>query len=295
MRQRKCGAARAGMAVAAMAVWCGAAAAGAPGSAVVFAPHRAIYDITLERATSGSGVVELAGRMIYELQGSRCEGYTQNMRFVTRIISQDGSEQLNDLRTSSWEEGFGRRLRFNSEQYRDQKLVEATAGDARRRPDGGDIEAEIAKPERKQARIPFRYLFPMQHSEALLNAARHGARQLAVGIYDGSEKGTKAYETSAFIGVPRTTVAADEPPGLAGIPSWPVAIAYFEPGGAAGDAVPSYELSFRLFANGVSTGMVIDYGEFAVRGELTDLKFYPPTRCQEQPAVPAAPAAGGMR
>ncbi|MCB1499543.1 MAG: cell envelope integrity EipB family protein [Bauldia sp.] len=256
------------------------ARATAPTEMVRFAPHRAVYEITLERAASGSGVVELAGRMVYELQGSRCEGYTQNMRFVTQVMSQDGTEQLNDLRTSSWEDGAGKRLRFNSEQYRDRKLAESTTGDARRPADGGDTVVQVAKPEKQSLTIPARYLFPMQQSEALVRAARGGERQLAVGIYDGSEKGTKAYETSAWIGGPRSELQPKDPKSLTGITSWPVSIAYFEPAQAAKDSVPSYELSFRIFANGVSTDMVIDYGEFAVRGELKELTFLSQSSCE---------------
>jgi len=56
---------------------------------VHFAPHRAVYDITLTKSASGSGVAGMTGRMVYELTGSACEGYTQNMRFVTRMSSQD--------------------------------------------------------------------------------------------------------------------------------------------------------------------------------------------------------------
>ena len=58
------------------------------------APHRAVYEITLAKSNSGSGVSELTGRMVYELAGSSCEGWTQNMRFVTRSSNQEGAAQI---------------------------------------------------------------------------------------------------------------------------------------------------------------------------------------------------------
>ncbi len=257
-----------------------AANAAAPGGLIEFAPHRAIYEFTLERAASGSGVVELAGRMVYELNGSWCEGYTQNMRFVTRVVSQDGSEQVNDLRTSSWEDGKSTRLRFNSEQYRDAELVEATSGDARRPGGGASITVEVTRPAKQSIEIDAANMFPMQHSRALLSSARQRQRHLVAGLYDGSEKGGKVYRTSAWIG-PR--LDAGTAPGvraeIANHSSWPIAIAYFEPGSDSKDALPAYELTFRLFENGVSTGMLIDYGEFAVRGEVKDLTYYKKTDC----------------
>lgn len=260
-----------------------AANAAAPGGLIQFAPHRAVYEITLERAASGSGVVELAGRMVYELNGSHCEGYTQNMRFVTRIVSQDGSEQLNDLRTSSWEDGEGRRLRFNSEQYRDSNLVETTTGDAQRMAAQGPITVNVTRPDSQRLEIDAANLFPMQHSTALLTAAEKGQRQLVSGLYDGSDKGEKAYQTSAWIGARIAAgKAADIPAGLEQLSSWPVSIAYFEPGSEDKDALPAYELSFRIFENGVSTEMTIDYGDFAVRGELKELTFYTRTDCGDR-------------
>lgn len=267
-----------------------AANAAAPGGLIQFAPHRAIYDITLERAASGSGVVELAGRMVYELNGSRCEGYTQNMRFVTRIVSQDGSEQLNDLRTSSWEDGEATRLRFNSEQYRDSELVEAAGGDARRAKGNAAIDIEMSRPAKKHMEIAAANMFPMQHSRALLRTAEQGQHHLVAGLYDGSEKGEKVYQTSAWIG---GRIAPGQgssvPAGLATQTSWPISIAYFEPGHEAKDLLPAYELSFRLFENGVSTAMVIDYGEFAVRGELKELTYYKKTDCGAAPSGAGKP------
>ncbi|HRY07662.1 MAG TPA: cell envelope integrity EipB family protein [Hyphomicrobiaceae bacterium] len=254
--------------------------AAAPAGLIQFAPHRAVYEITLERSASGSGVVELTGRMVYELNGSRCEGYTQNMRFVTRIISQEGTEQLSDLRTSSWEDGEGKRLRFNTEQYRDSKLVESTAGDARRQAGQGPITVNVIRPAKQRVDVDATNLFPMQHSTALLKAAEKGQRQLVAGIYDGSEKGEKVYETSAWIGAPITPAkTVGLPAGLEKLRSWPVSIAYFDPGSESKDALPAYELSFDIFENGVSTNMMIDYGDFAIRGQLKELTFYARSDC----------------
>ena len=108
------------------------ARAGAPGAAVNLAPHRAIYDISLERAGPGSGVADMTGRLVYEITGSACEGYTQSMRFVTRTTNQDGEAQVTDLRTSSWEDVPARRLRFSTSNYQNETLAEQTQGDARR-------------------------------------------------------------------------------------------------------------------------------------------------------------------
>lgn len=262
------------------------AAAAPPAQPVSFAPHRAVYDISLERSASGSGVTAITGRMVYELQGSRCEGYTQNMRFVTRMTNQDGSEHVNDLTSSSFEDVATKVLRFNSTQRRDAEVVEQTSGDAREAAGAKGIAVKLSKPEARVVMVSPAAHFPMRHSEDLVSAARAGERQFIANLYDGSEKGAKVYATSAIIGgvsVGATTdVAADlaARDTLKGLQSWPVSIAYFDPVATAKDVVPSYELAFRLFENGVSSKLVIDYGEFAVRGELSDLVYLPANDCK---------------
>ena len=124
-----------GVALPLMALW-SAPSAHAAGEGIALAPHRAVYEMTLVEARGGAGVTQVTGRMVYELTGSACEGYTQNMRFVTNMTNQDGAAVISDLRSSSWEDASGKRFRFNSSQFRDDKATEATAGDATRAPAG---------------------------------------------------------------------------------------------------------------------------------------------------------------
>lgn len=260
--------------------WAGSAAA----AAVALAPHRAIYDVKLDRVQAGAGVADLTGRMVYELTGSACEGYTQNMRFVTRMTSQEGAGQVNDLRSSSWEEATGKRFRFNSSQYRDEQLAETTQGDAERREQS--VKVDLAKPKKKDVALSTQVYFPIQHSIAIIEAARAGKSLFIADLYDGSEKGEKVYATTSAIGKLMVPGSAKSPVSLKNgekldvLPSWPVSISYFDPGSDKKDALPTYELSFRFYENGVSTRLVIDYGEFSIRGELKELTFLDPGKCE---------------
>ncbi|HJZ30739.1 MAG TPA: cell envelope integrity EipB family protein [Hyphomicrobiaceae bacterium] len=258
--------------------------AGAP--PIVLAPHRAIYEMTLAEARGGAGVTAVSGRMVYELTGSACEGYTQNMRFVTQMSNQKGGATLTDLRSSSWEEGTGKRFRFNSSQFRDEKPTEATAGDAARQHGADAAKVELTKPSAKHLALPQRVYFPIQHSIALLEAARTGKRLFRADLYDGSEKGEKVYDTISMIGhmIPagdnRKLPRVKNAERLDGIAAWPVSIGYFEPNSDKTDAVPVYELTFWFFENGVSRKLFIDYGEFAIQGELSQITFHEPSKCE---------------
>ncbi len=252
---------------------------------VHFAPHRAVYDINLTNSASGSGVGGLTGRMVYELSGSSCEGYTQNMRFVTRMSNQDGGETINDLRNSSWEDASGKRLRFSTTQYANEDVVESSQGDATRDKSGVGASVDLVKPSKSHFALPPNTYFPMQHAAALIQAAKNGQKILSTNVYDGSEKGTKVYLTNAVIGKPQTveaqkkTASFKEAARLSSLQSWPMSISYFEAGNDKQDAPPAYEISYHFYENGVTTDLAIDYGEFAIKGDLKDLTFLPESPC----------------
>jgi hypothetical protein len=265
-----------------------AASSRAARDAVVLSPHRAVYEMTLAASRGGSGVSAVSGRMVYELTGSACEGYTQNMRFVTQMTNQSGTAAVTDLRSSSWEEGNGRRFRFNSSQYRDEKATEVTAGDAARGNAADDVKVELTKPAKKGLSLRSGVYFPVQHSIALLKAAKAGKATFRADLYDGSEKGEKVYDTVSFIGRPvppggnRKLPAVKNAEALDKLAAWPVSIGYFEPGSDKLDAVPVYELTFWFFEDGVSRKLFIDYGEFAIDGELKEITFHEPSKCEQK-------------
>jgi hypothetical protein len=252
---------------------------------ILLAPHRAIYELTLATARGGTAVISVTGRMAYDLTGSTCEGYTQNMRFVTRMTNQSGHTVVTDLRSSTWEDAGAKRFRFDSSQYRDEKATETTVGNAARPGASEDIKVELTKPAKKRLSLPARVYFPVQHTIALLKAAKAGKATFRAELYDGSEKGEKVYDTVAAIGrvhEPGSNgelARVDNAERLDRIKAWPVSIAYFEPGSDKQDGLPVYELSFLLFENGVSRKLHIDYGEFALHGELSGITFHPPSKC----------------
>ena len=272
------------VALAVLAPW-SVASSQVAGQGIVLAPHRAVYDMTLAEARGGAGVTQVTGRMVYELTGSACEGYTQNMRFVTNMTNQSGTAVVSDLRSSSWEDAAAKRFRFNSSQFRDEKATDVTAGDATRAPTGSDVKVELTKPAKKDLSLRSVY-FPIQHSMALLEAARSGKATFRANLYDGSEKGEKVYDTVSFIGRVQPAGGNKKLPSVKDgerldlVPAWPVSIGYFEPGTEKKDAVPVYELTFLFFENGVSRKLFIDYGEFAIQGEIKEIVFYPPSKCE---------------
>ena len=261
-------------------------------SPVVMVPHRAVYDMTLATTRSGSSVTDVQGRMVFEITGSACEGYTQNMRFVTKMASSEGQPSLTDLRSTTFEDGAATVFRFNSTQLRDQKQTEAATGDAKRSNRDADLSLELTKPEKKKVALGPKIFLPVQHSIALVEAARLGQTRLKADLYDGSEQGEKVYETNSSIGaeVPAggnkklAPIKNAEP--LDTMSAWPVSISYYEKGTDKQDAAPVYELGFLFYENGVSRKLVIDYGDFAIKGDLKEITFLDATPAATCDAAP---------
>jgi len=256
---------------------------------VVFAPHRAVYDLKLDSSSPGSGVAAIMGRIVYELTGSPCDGYAQTMRYVTVTSNQEGDGMLTDLRNSSWESVPPSRLRFSSSNYQNEVAVDRTQGTALREQATDKVMVDMARPAKKKFGLPGNIYFPIQHSMAVVRAAEAGQRMLAADLYDGSETGEKVYATSTVIGQrfkpgeQKALTMVKDGDKLDRVPSWPIEVSYFPIGPAKGDVLPLYEMSFRFHDNGVTSSLRIDHGEFAIRGDLRSLTYLEPTKC---PATP---------
>jgi len=160
-----------------------------------------------------------------------------------------------------------------------------TMGRAVRATPSETVNVKLSQPSRTELDLSGQIFFPTQHSIALIEKALEGKTLFQAKIYDGSEKGRKVYETTAFIG-DKVQPGADAAPleaaakekKLDELPSWPVSIGYFEP--TDGDLTPSYQIDFRLYENGVSRELLIDYGDFSIHGRLTSLEYLKAKECE---------------
>jgi len=252
-------------------------------------PHRAVYDLTLGSQRGASNIVSAQGRLVFDFNGSRCDGYTLNIRLVTQVTHRSGSATTSDLRSSTWEQGDGGLFRFSSTEYQDEKLNERANGTAirSRSREGEGVTVSLSEPNGKKITYSGHVLFPTQHSLEILKAAREGRRLFEALVFDGSDQGKKLYRTTTFVGKKRPAGTRDSLTGkvpnaevLDKYDSWPVTISYFSGETADGAETPVYELSFILYENGVSRNVTIDYGDFAIRGKLRSLEFFKPNACR---------------
>jgi EipB-like len=243
---------------------------------VPLAAHRAIYDLKLSKSQGKQSLQAVRGRIVYDFSGSACEGYGLQFRQVTELDNGEGKTAVSDLRSTTWEDGAAKSFRFNSQNYLNDELVDTVDGEANRRSDG--VMVKLTKPEGKQFEAGS-VSFPTEQMRSILLAARAGQSLLDLGIYDGSENGEKIYQSLTVIG--RKIPAEDHKPsdaaagqaGLDHMERWPVTISYFDKSDKIGEQTPAYTISFELYNNGISRALVLDYGDFAVSGEMTSLEI----------------------
>lgn len=238
--------------------------------------HRAVYDLTLDRANERTGITGLAGRMVYEFNGSPCEGWTVNFRFVTRIDTGETS-RLTDQQTTTFEDGEGKNFSFLTKSYTDSALDKEVKGTATRESQG--LKVDIDKPEPNELELPATQ-FPTQHLEQLIDKAKAGEVFYETSLFDGSENGDQVMTTTVVVGKAAAAPAGDpELPVLKDLGKdryWPIDIAYFDLANDGGEELPEYRIAFKLHENGLTRDLEMDYGDFALKGRLVDLSVFPP-------------------
>ncbi len=251
-------------------------------------PHRAVYELTLDKASEQSGIADIAGRMVYEFNGSHCTGFTTSFRFVTEIDTNDAT-RITDQQTKTFESADGKRFDFETKSYVDRALDRELKGSASN--ENAKLDVKLDKPQENDVSLPAAQ-FPTQHMLDLLTRAQKGESFYETTLFDGSDEGDKLMSTSVVIGKPtKGTSKEAEAPALGAVSDqnyWPVEMAYFDLIGDGGEETPDYRTSFKLYANGLTRDLTMDYGDFSMRGRLVKLEMLDPQPASCDEAKPTS-------
>ena len=259
-----------------------AAAPAETGAGVRLVPHRAVYDLSLVRSGGSRGLDNAQGRIAFDFGGDACDGYTLKYRQVTVLDSSETGSKTLDVRTATFESADGKMIRFKTDSLMEGVSSDNVDGSADLK--DGKLSIRLTGPRRESVNVAAEPVFPTEHMKRLIEAARAGGGTVAVKLYDGSDNGKKVYDTLAVIGhriepgAGSNLEAAVKTSELEKLARWPMTISYYNAG--TGDQTPAYTISFELYENGVSRALKLDYGDFALKGELSSLEVLPYTACQ---------------
>jgi len=238
--------------------------ASALAGAADLAAHRALYKLTLQ--TARGDVTAATGTMSYEVLDA-CDGWAVRQRLAMTLTDRQGQdvEMLSDYTT--WESKDGLKMTFRMRETTDRQVTSEVAGDASLDHPGGAGEARYTVPADTTKKLPPGTLFPMAHTAAILKAAMVGKKFLALPLFDGT--GPDGAQDTSIVISSWSPPEAGKWPALAKLPSGRVQVAFFDR--TAGTQQPDYEVGMRYWDNGIADDLSMDFGDFVMTGQLSEL------------------------
>jgi len=246
---------------------------GGPALCATLAAHHAVYKLTLD-TTKEQGVLAASGTMTYDVLDT-CGAWTTSQHLVLQFTNKDGQDvhMVSDYATLENKEGT--HLDFHTKEITDGAVNQQLDGTAVLDHSGGTGHADFTSPQKNTVLLPIGTLFPMAHTGAIIDAAASGKKFLSVPLFDGT--GASGAEDTFVTIESWRPAAAQKWPGLSDLPFGRVHISFFDRTTAS--ETPNYEIGMQYFANGVADGMVMDFGDFSMDGQMQQFELKPPAKC----------------
>lgn len=243
-----------------------AAQVAAPGNQLT--GQNTVYTLTLSKLRTHD-ITGATGRLQFQVVDG-CSGWANFQRITLIVRNADGSLTKSVSDYTTWESKDGKTLTFSvSQGDGDGKMQVTDSGVATHtNPDNSGI-VNFTVPANKSIKLPAGTLFPTQHTEALLAAGRQQKTFISPLLFDGT---TADGASSTFV-----TILGHQEPGKT---AWPaldhyastnVSIAFFPRTNQ--DSTPDFSTSMRYFEDGVTTNLVLDFGDFVMNGKLKSLSI----------------------
>jgi len=234
----------------------------------------ALYDLSLEKVRTHD-VTGATGQMRFAVADG-CTGWGTTQHMVLLIRNADGSLTKTVTDYVTWETKNGSMLTFNlSERDNDGKPVIDDAGTAIHAGGDGSGTITYSTPANRVMAMPPGTLFPMAHTEAILNAGAEGKKFISVPLFDGT---TDDGAQHTFVVILSRGEHGQAPfPDLAKMTSTDVDIAFYERKNS--DQNPDFRSQMQYYDNGVANNIMMDFGDFVLLGKLERLDI-PQSRCK---------------
>ncbi len=236
-------------------------------------PHRALYRVELADSTASTGIMDASGLIGFEWTAS-CEAFISSQRLYTRFVTTEGLATSSDILLNSEEALDGSSFSFDIADRINGNVIDHVAGDVE------DNIIRYSMPIRQLGDLPSGTIFPTAQSALLLTSAMAGQEYVETRIFDGGDE-TEVYDIVSRISrhneffLPHPD--SDGVTLLAPLQSWFVAMSYYTLENV--DGLPHYEVSYRMFNNGVVDELLMDYGDYAFRARLMQLDYLTPPSC----------------
>ena len=266
-------------AVLSLGVVLGQGPATAAGARSGFAPHMAIYSLSLGK-TDASGQFLSVGGSVQSVLEKTCDAWISAERVKMQVTTQSGGQLRQDLMYTGWESLDGKEYRFAARSSANGKTTKYR-GTAHSDPDTAG-EAVYTEPEKITMKLPSGTQFYFGLTSWLIEKARAGESRAETIVFDGTdEEGPQ--KAIAFIIPLKTqwgqpTAKAENKLGpLVERPGWIMHIAFYPLGGRA--AEPEYEVQAVVLDNGVTPRLELVFNSFTAIQTLKKIEALENPQC----------------
>ena len=252
----------------------------APALAVDLVPHQITYQLKLQDAEPETAITAITGKTIFRL-AKECDGWKSGEDYVMQMAFENGNEILMASLFESFEDEEGRLFSFTIDErsnYEEPLYFNGFAQQDAFDKDGatsGEAYFSIA-PDNAIA-LPDDTYFPVAQTAEILRRARAGETFFNSHIFFGAKPDDALKKTSVIIGKPQEARENTLSSELLQDIIYPVQVAYFDPKSTNG--IPTYEISFQMQDNGVVPSYVIDYGDFRLEANMSEIAKEPSPTC----------------
>ncbi len=233
--------------------------------------HEAVYDIGLSSSAGGaSGVVSARGVMRYTLR-KNCSVWNTETVFSTDVAYESAGVRTTHWKQTTKETPDGCLFDFevfSREKGRDKKELAGSA-----RCENGKKKLKIIHPTVMFFDFPSSVRFPVEQTFSLVRAMKNNEKEVKTRFYDGTLPVASAVVAARLS--PSSEKAAL--PALNGVKKSKVDLAFYPRDRE--DGTPAYEVSLRLYENGVVDESVQDFGSHVLKSTLRSLTFLPDIPC----------------
>lgn len=248
-----------------------------PAHAVDLASHKAIYEIRMKSAKTGSQVMDVRGKMLFMFKKS-CDGWISNHKFSLNYEYTGTSPAEVESQFTSFENFDGKSLNFSSNRSTNGEQDQQFRGLAKIS-DGLKSLAQYSIPDDLSFKLPDRTLFPAGHTIKLIEAAEKGQKLVNATVFDGSDD-QGPVEINAVIGKklpPAEDTKFDK--NLIAKDGWSMRLAVFPHDGDDNQTTSDYEMTMNLLQNGIIKDMTVDYHNFSVTQKLIAVEPLKEDKC----------------
>ncbi|OKH89404.1 hypothetical protein LF95_05295 [Thalassospira sp. TSL5-1] len=236
--------------------------------------HVAEYKLRLVSTSANSSVVAARGAFGFRFE-KVCDGWISEYRNSLILQGPQGGAINSSYSMTQWEDFAAKHYRFRVRDFQDGYLTDEVNGDAERLDD--KVVVHYEKPVEVTEDLPVDTLFPTQHSIKLMQHAMDGEGYSNDRVFDGAGD-TPVYRISAVIsGAKKAENAARDEDHIVDKPFHRISMAFFPMDDDAEQ--PAYEMSVDYGQNGITQGLVQNFGDFKLRGDLIKVRELPPPQC----------------